>query len=386
MDDHEFTATIRGILDKNFGPGEGNFLLGSSQLLQYLNSKTRSANRGSKARGSFANLYAIYVLVKDYLNVAGQYGDYEGAQFSALLADQRKLPFGEKLQNHALNSRLNEEYKKHFPMTEYLPILRDLDTSRYWFNEALLRCQTSTTEEVNIANAVVEIINAYVKAKLGAFKSFVASCKRLATIGEGTLDEGVAFVGSLLAPKSDARIFEIVSFAILKAHYGAQSIWFGWERDAVEEQTLVLYKTGRTNANDGGIDFVMRPLGRLYQVTETLDLRKYFLDIDKIQRFPITFVVKTELSNEEIVSRIREHAQQAFTAKRVVNAYMKAVEEVITLVELRKYLDIICESRRFGEVLNEIIVQATVEFNMVEEDDVQMTETSAVPPSDRTVR
>lgn len=30
-------------------------------------------------------------------------------------------------------------------------------------------------------------------------------------------------------------------------------------------------KTGRTNANDGGIDFVTKPLGRFFQVTETLD-------------------------------------------------------------------------------------------------------------------
>ena len=48
---------------------------------------------------------------------------------------------------------------------------------------------------------------------------------------------------------------------------------------------MKLYKTGRTNANDGGIDFVMKPLGRFFQVTETLDFKKYFLDIDKIETF-----------------------------------------------------------------------------------------------------
>jgi len=46
----------------------------------------------------------------------------------------------------------------------------------------------------------------------------------------------------------------------------------------VKEDFLILYKTGRTNANDVGIDFVMKPLGRFFQVTETLDVRKYFLD------------------------------------------------------------------------------------------------------------
>jgi len=37
----------------------------------------------------------------------------------------------------------------------------------------------------------------------------------------------------------------------------------------------------------------MKPLGRFFQVTETVDSRKYFLDIDKIERYPITFVVKS---------------------------------------------------------------------------------------------
>ncbi len=45
MDDYEFTATIRNILDEEFGSGTGDLLLGSSQLLQYLNTKTRYANR-----------------------------------------------------------------------------------------------------------------------------------------------------------------------------------------------------------------------------------------------------------------------------------------------------------------------------------------------------
>lgn len=43
-----------------------------------------------------------------------------------------------------------------------------------------------------------------------------------------------------------------------------------------------MYKTGRTNANDGGIDFVMRPVGRFFQVTEVNNYDKYLLDIDKV--------------------------------------------------------------------------------------------------------
>jgi hypothetical protein len=48
----------------------------------------------------------------------------------------------------------------------------------------------------------------------------------------------------------------------------------------------------------------MRPLGRFFQVTETIDARKYFLDIDKIQRFPLTFVVKSDEPVETIRGRV----------------------------------------------------------------------------------
>jgi hypothetical protein len=63
---HDFTQTIITILNQNF-PEYREIILNNSQLLQYLNIQTKAANRGSKSRASFANHYAIYVLVEDYL-------------------------------------------------------------------------------------------------------------------------------------------------------------------------------------------------------------------------------------------------------------------------------------------------------------------------------
>jgi len=64
--EHIFTATIKSILNKYFD-GASDDLLAKSPLLQYINIKTKSAQRGSKSRSSFANLYAIYVLIEDYI-------------------------------------------------------------------------------------------------------------------------------------------------------------------------------------------------------------------------------------------------------------------------------------------------------------------------------
>ena len=138
--EHEFTKKIKEILRDNFGDLSDKVFL-ESPIIQYLNIKTKSASKGLKSRGSFANLYAIYVLVEDYISKGfhktGEYTEYEGAIFTNLFKRQRELPFGQKLQNHALNHRMNQEFKKYSPTCDYIPILRDLKTNRYWFNENL---------------------------------------------------------------------------------------------------------------------------------------------------------------------------------------------------------------------------------------------------------
>ncbi|MGJ0606173.1 hypothetical protein [Cylindrospermopsis raciborskii] len=139
---HEFTEKIVEILNYHFAD-QGIIVLSSSELLQYLNIKTQAANRGSKSRAGLANHYAVCVLVEDYLNhkfhINGGYEDYQGARFVNLFRRQRELPFGNKLQNHALNHRLNQEFKKYFPTIPYVPIIRDTKTSRYWINENLIK-------------------------------------------------------------------------------------------------------------------------------------------------------------------------------------------------------------------------------------------------------
>jgi hypothetical protein len=126
---------------------------------------------------------------------------------------------------------------------------------------------------------------------------------------------------------------------------------------------LVLYKTGRTNANDGGIDFVMRPLGRFFQVTETIDVRKYFLDFDKLQKFPLTFVIKTSESQEDLKKAIRKQAEAAYGVEKIVERYMNCIEEIINVPELLRRFELVQKADKLGEVMDEIIRQSMVEFN-----------------------
>ena len=362
----DFAATIRSIVGE-YCPSVENQVIQASYLLQYIEIKTRSANKGSKARGSFANLYALYVLVEDYVNVSKddhfKYSDYKGAKFSELFARQRQLPFGEKLQNHALNHRLNEEFKKYFPTVKQMPIVRDPETNRYWINENLLRV-TTEGKNVVLARPILAIIEAYIEAKSQAFNSFIATCEQLKTVAEQKHDQAIDFILSLLAPNIDARIFEIVSFSILKYYYHDQVVYFGLTRDTVTEERLKLYKTGRTNANDGGIDFVMKPLGRFFQVTETTDVRKYFLDIEKLERYPITFVVKSDHSDKSVLDAMKRKALETYGVNQVVDKYMSAIEEVINIPTLSKHFVHAIDLGYLPQMLEEIVLQSRIEFNL----------------------
>ncbi len=368
---HDFTQTIIRILEEHF-PGHGEQLLDNSELLQYINIKAKAANRGSKSRSGFANHYAIYVLIEDYLNhgfnESDDYTKYEGAQYSRLLNRQRELPFGSKLQNHALNHRLNEEFHKYFPTSTHVIIIRDVETSRYWINEKLLQVKLGKTV-YKIAPAVKAIIDAYIEARSRSFDEFMGYCEEIMKLEKDDADKAIEFVKGLLKPNIDARIFEIVSYAILREFYSDQKIYWGWSPDEINPEFLVLYKTGRTNANDGGIDFVMKPLGRFFQVTETVDAGKYFLDIDKVQRYPITFVVKTEQSVEEIKNKIKEQAIEKYGIVAIVEKYMTSVEEVINIAELMLRFDEVLKNNKLHVTIEEIILQSKVEFNIDIEDD-----------------
>ena len=139
--------------------------------------------------------------------------------------------------------------------------------------------------------------------------------------------------------------------------------------DKLNKESLQLFKTGRTNANDGGIDFVMRPLGRFFQVTETLDFKKYFLDIDKIQKFPITFVIKSDELVDDLLTKIKDNASKIYLVTAIVDKYMNCIEELINIPILNQYFSKSIKLGYLKNILDEIIMQSKVEFNYTDIDE-----------------
>lgn len=361
--EHSFTLKIKEILEKYF-PNESEQIIDNNFLLQYINDKTRSAGGSSKSRGSFANLYAIYVLVEDYIQYVfhqkKDYTNYEGAPFMRLFNRQRELPFGSKLQNHGLNNRANSEFKKLTP--EFELIIRDQKKNRYWINANLLDFSIGE-KKYNIAKAVKEIIEKYADERQQKFNEFRQLINEIRSNDDlNNTEKYKHFISDLLSPKSDARIFEIISYSILKYFYNDQKVYFGFEITKIKQERLELYKTGRTNANDGGIDFVMKPLGRFFQVTESYDVSKYFLDIDKVEHYPITFVIKSEENPKILEEGLRDQAKKRYSIEQIINKYMLSIEEIINVPILLERLQACIDKGYIKKILYEIEEQSKLEF------------------------
>lgn len=324
-----------------------------SILFKYINLKTRAAGRGSKARLSLGNLYAIYVLCKAYLN-----GDYNGTQFTELLDNMRSMPFGSKLQNHPLDNRLNDEVRRQFNCQEsMLPVQDGFLLGR---KSRKISIEFLSEKEMNPNNSsrfITDVIDEYILEIVTKQNSVINDIEKSETI-----DDLNNYMENTFHYNSDARLFEVSSFAILHVYYKDKRVNLnGFNRP------LILFKTGRTNANDGGIDFVLTPLGRFFQVTEVLDFKKYFLDIDKTNKFPFTFVIKTELSKNDVFDKIKSNAISFYQDEYIVNKYISLFEEIFTINELRDILKEIYNSPQRVNLLKRVMINSfKIEYGLLD--------------------
>lgn len=323
---------VRDILNSYY-PGEAQSIYDNSLLIQYLDKKSGAIHGNAKTRRSLANYYAIYSIlnfyVDDFYGRQQEYREFEGYEYTKLFVFYRSLYGGSKLQNHALNSRVNGEFRNKVHADKDLIIVND--------GKYALHIDYLYVQDKDISRIAKEIIEKYVQLLIEKDHALLTALAQMEAAA--TVEEKKSRIGNLLTEDAEARIFEIISFAILKSHYKTQKIYIGYTSETIHEEYLQLFKTGRTNANDGGIDFVMRPVGRFFQVTEVNTYDKYLLDIEKVLHFPVSFVVKTEKSKADIEQEVEQYILEKSGGMVVVQErYKKAFEEIITIHEIRQWL------------------------------------------------
>ena len=326
---------IKHILIENYGE-RWEYIFSKSQIIQYLNLKSNAIHGDTKTRRSLANWYAIYSILhfyeeKGFVDNKEKYQKFDGFPYTSLLEFQRKQYGGEKLQNHGLNSRVNGEFINKIAIDkEKNPII--INDGKYLIHPDYLYIDGKDTTKV-----ILEIIEKYQNILINKDNKFTGILNDILTMNSSS-DKKKA-LKSILNEDTEARIFEIISFAILEAHYKNNNVYIGFDLNKIEKKNLSLYKTGRTNANDGGIDFVMRPLGRFFQVTEVDNYDKFFLDMEKVNHFPITFVVKTKKTSNLVEKEIRDYLiEKSGGMEMLKKRYLDSLEEVITIQELNKWM------------------------------------------------
>lgn len=349
---------VKEILQDCF-PTKYQMIYDNSLMLQYLDKKMKAVHGDSKTRRSLANIYAIYSILyfyqNDYYNKPDKYRGFVGYDYMSLFSFYRGLYGGSKLQNHALNSRVNGEFRnKSTSATNDLIIINN--------GKYLIHIDYLYIDGTDISKATCKIIEKYVEllmAKDHALTQILSEIMTLKNYSEKKIQ-----IKALLGEDAEARIFEIISYAILKNHYKNIKVYFGYSLDSIKEEELQLFKTGRTNANDGGIDFVMRPVGRFFQVTEVNNYDKYLLDIDKVMHFPITFVIKTATSKEQVARELEQYIQERSSGMVVIEErYHKAIEEIITIQELQQWTDEL-DDGDIDDIIRDIDIYYKLEMNM----------------------
>lgn len=336
---------------------------GDSVIYRYVEKKTKAAQGDSKARRALGSLYALYVLCHDYLN-----GNEEGSTFTFLMTNMKELPFGAKLQNHALDNRMNHEIQRdemEYNQKELTPDMLPVQSIRLAGNKKKRKISVALLSEYEMnpkdtAAFVVASIDRYIQIINDNQMAYLEEMEA-ATEKQDVID----LVRKAFNLNSDARLFEIVSFALLHIHFYQEKVTITRQRITKTER-LSLYRTGRTNANDGGIDFVLSPLGEFFQVTETMDFKKYFLDFDKMNRYKVNFVIKTDLTPQEARDKIYSDAKSKTDAS-LVDRYMSLFGDIYTLNELDKILVWISKSDELIHQLTSIIISSyKLEFGLLD--------------------
>lgn len=351
---------IKEILETEY-PNDFQRIYDNSLLLQYLDKKMKAVHGSSKSRRSLANIYVIYSILyfykKDFYNKPQDYQQFDGYAYTCLIQFCRGLYGGSKLQNHSFNNRLNGEFKGKFRTIKDPNDLLIINDGKY-----LLHIDYLYVDGKDISKTICKIIEKYIDLLIAKDHTLIDTLQHMKESND--YSQKKQQINSLITEDAEARIFEIISYAILKNHYKNIKVYFGYSPDSIQEEELQLYKTGRTNANDGGIDFVMRPVGRFFQVTEVTNYDKYLLDIDKVMHFPISFVIKTKLSKHHILQELNEYINRRANGMRVIKErYQKAIEEIITINELQQWI-LELKEEDIDNIIRDIDIYYKLEMNM----------------------
>jgi len=178
-----------------------------SLMLQYIDKKTKAVHGNSKTRRSLANLYSIYSILyfyeREYYQKPDEYRKFQGYEYMRLFAFYRGLYGGSKLQNHALNSRVNGEFRNKFQDAQYDLII--INDGKY-----LIHIDYLYIDGNDISKVTCRIIEKYIDLFISKDHALISILEQMTKIVN--YSEKKQKINELLSEDAEARIFEIISY------------------------------------------------------------------------------------------------------------------------------------------------------------------------------
>ncbi|WP_041237785.1 hypothetical protein [Gloeothece citriformis] len=79
-------------------------------------------------------------------------------------------------------------------------------------------------------------------------------------------------------------------------------------------------------------------------------------------------MIKTEQTVDNILKKVQEQATEKYKIKKIVNNYMDSIEEVINIPKLMSHFDEVLQNNRGARIIEEIVLQSRIEFNVESEE------------------
>lgn len=226
---------VAEILKREY-PMDFQIVYNNSPLLQYLDKKMKAVHGNSKTRRSLANIYAIYSILYfykgDYYEKRDAYRHFDGYDYIRLFNFYRGLYGGSKLQNHALNSRVNGEF--HNKVKDAVNDLIIINNGKY-----LIHIDYIYVDEHDISKVSCAVIERYIELLMAKDHALIGILEELRGLTDYATKKSK--INALLTEDAEARIFEIISYAILKNHYKNITVFFGYSRDTIGEAALDVF-------------------------------------------------------------------------------------------------------------------------------------------------
>ncbi len=175
----------------------------------------KAVHGNAKSRKSLASIYAIYSILyyykKTFIIIRMNINSLVVMIIKVYLTFCHRLYGGTKLQNHTLNSRVNGEFRNKFPNATNDLIINN--NGKY-----LLHIDYLYVNKYDISKTCCKIIEKYIKLLEEKRQNIISNFRRNIFF-KRVIPKKKKCICKLLSEDAEARIFEIISYVILKNHY-----------------------------------------------------------------------------------------------------------------------------------------------------------------------